>query len=927
MAKLGPGSKTDLVMAGLHKLPSPGKVATTVVQPESTMLAVGGVHDQSRPARQLIVSVASLLLLGSIQGFQTPGAHGGASGRLGLAGAATGGFLAPIHGTGQGGLGLQGGISGGFLAPIHGTGSTRLALAGSGSAAFTLPNQGAAAARLALGGTAWAALGTAGSSSRTLVTGGDAELRHGVQGGLAAQVPAPAGSAAGGFLAPVLGSATATWSLSGQSLGAQGTAGDSTGQPALTGSAWGGFYLGVAGPSLLTLGLGGSGAAGHGVAGQAATTLVGPDGSLGLSFLTPVAGQVQTDSPLWSGSITGSFLTPVAGQVQTSSPDPAGSAAGFFLAPVQGDTAASLVLVGADAAVQGVAGLTTAPLVLGGTGLASLATVLTGSGSLALAGQAFGSTSNVVLSAASGLLLAGSGSAHVIDYLGGSLLALAIPYGSGWAFRGCSGASAAAFTPAGSATAHATAYAGGSAGALALAGAGLGSAAGPGASGSGGSTLALTGTVAARQGVRGSGSAALHLAGTASGTALGSGGVSGTSAAALALAAPGLGGIGSSGSLSRNYLADMQTDIASSSFTTTINHDLADTTDGVANYYYDSYFLHGMATCAEATGDTGVMDSCVGYAMQMIGTAQTLVRNSISYTVFYPLVSGSPQQLNSFQATAALARIASIIHLNSSFASRYASQLTQIVAFVQSSVFDYWFDKQNGRYADPGSSWLGGDIPWLSPSLGGWGGYTCDLDVCDFVGMIAAWTYQVTGSAVHREYAQRIATGFRSHLSVVNGAYTWDPGLWPISANQNQTGYLDTSHANREPMMMVAMYEAGIEFTLADLQLMAGCLVNVIWNRSLTDPMFTNYIDGSNGIWDPDGIPADATPAWGLGNIYHGWNSLAKYHPTLRLIVTLAYDKIMAAYPGFSGLNASLTQNANTYGIMHLAGELARAYM
>ena len=57
----------------------------------------------------------------------------------------------------------------------------------------------------------------------------------------------------------------------------------------------------------------------------------------------------------------------------------------------------------------------------------------------------------------------------------------------------------------------------------------------------------------------------------------------------------------------------------------------------------------------------------------------------------------------------------------------------------------------------------------------------------------------------------------------------------------------DTAHANRFPLAVIDLYRAGIVFDREDIQGLADLLTKVIWNQSLSDPRFTNFIDGSNG--------------------------------------------------------------------------------
>lgn len=347
------------------------------------------------------------------------------------------------------------------------------------------------------------------------------------------------------------------------------------------------------------------------------------------------------------------------------------------------------------------------------------------------------------------------------------------------------------------------------------------------------------------------------------------------------------------------YGADIETEVASGD---------------PAVYYSTSYYLHGLAAAAEASGDTAIMDTLVGYEEQMISLAKPLTRNGITYQEWGPWdVNGNPQQLDTFQGAAPLARTAAIIAGNPVFLARYPTQLADLTGFVDQSVFRYWFDKTSGIYSDPGSAWLGGDIPWLSTALGGWGSYVVWSDKCSHAGTMAAWMWQATGDPLYKEYATRIAQGFRSHTVTQAGCLLWDLGVVTGSYDpDNLDGSPDTSHANREPMMVATMEEAGIEFQLADIQAMALTLTTIIWNGDAANPEFANYIDGGNRAYG-------VHPPWENGNVYFGWNRLGKWDPMTAYAIALTDQLVQTQALS----NPTLDTNGTSYGVIELAGTQA----
>ena len=356
----------------------------------------------------------------------------------------------------------------------------------------------------------------------------------------------------------------------------------------------------------------------------------------------------------------------------------------------------------------------------------------------------------------------------------------------------------------------------------------------------------------------------------------------------------------------RNYWTDLQSSLTT--YAGAISTEVAD--GNVADYYSTSYYIHGMAAAAKATGNVALMQQVLGYVSTIMATAIPVVQNGITYYQLGPLSGGSLQQLEEFQMSGALARVAAVIAQTPAFKAQFGTQLTQIVNFLDQSIFQYWFDKSNGKYAYPASSYLGGSIPWLPASLGGWGTYDGYFNDCAaHLGMISTWMYQATGKPLYLEDATRVAQAFKqTHASIVNGCMVWDFGIIPLTGGNND-GSPDTSHGNREPMMVTAMYEAGIVFQLSDVQALGNTLANNIWNQSLTNPMFNNYISGGNEAFGTLG-------PYACGNIFHGWGELARYSPQAELVMALCWNGIKTMSP----LNTSLEMNDDSYGVVEIPG-------
>ncbi len=364
----------------------------------------------------------------------------------------------------------------------------------------------------------------------------------------------------------------------------------------------------------------------------------------------------------------------------------------------------------------------------------------------------------------------------------------------------------------------------------------------------------------------------------------------------------------------RNYLADFKTYLAT--YRDAIVRDVAKGDSGT--YVGVGYYLQGLAAAAEVSGDTVLMDELVGYIIQMIEKAQSLVRNGITYKQWGPLeASGHPQQNNQFASTIVLARTAAIIEQNPVFKARYPAQFTRIVTFVDQSVFKYWFDKTNGVYASSTCPWPAGVIPWLSTELGGWGSPSYDYFVqhCMNLGIVATYMVQATRDPIYLDAATRIARQFKTnHLVATGGHWMWDEGKYDWEFPANQAGCLDTSHANRIAQMMMSMVETGIVFTAADLDMLARTFIDVIWNGSDSSPLFANYINGSN-------LPfREVTAPGGNGIIWHGWDMLGRYSPEVQRIMAITFQLIQTQ----PALNATIVANAESFGRVMISGTLAR---
>lgn len=355
----------------------------------------------------------------------------------------------------------------------------------------------------------------------------------------------------------------------------------------------------------------------------------------------------------------------------------------------------------------------------------------------------------------------------------------------------------------------------------------------------------------------------------------------------------------------------------------------AEARSGSAQTYYNtSYYLNGMISAVEATNNADELAKLIALIDTMIVAAKDLngdgkLEWGSDNPAIAPLdVNKRPWQLNTFQPAIPIARTAAYLLNNSAFRKKYEAKALQYVDYIDNNILKYWFDKDHGVYSAPrGKSWTfkAGRIPWADKSEGGAGGDEAWSDKASLVGAMAAAMYAATKDPFHREIAERIGRSFKARLKVAGTGWVWDADL-PMSYWTRRFGYgsdyepaHDTSHCNREPMMMVLMYEAGLVFSRDDLQRLADTLLETIWNGSLDNPMFANYINGSNKPY------IGTKEAGGVGNVYAGWCLLGRYSPRLQLVLRTTLSSIVNG--------KTIGQNYTPYGKVALSGHLLRNEM
>jgi hypothetical protein len=314
------------------------------------------------------------------------------------------------------------------------------------------------------------------------------------------------------------------------------------------------------------------------------------------------------------------------------------------------------------------------------------------------------------------------------------------------------------------------------------------------------------------------------------------------------------------------------------------------------DYYAMSYHLHGMLSAIEATGDTVELARVASLIDTALGTA--VDHDGDGYREWEPYDDrGNGIQLGTWQMESAVMRAAALVRTTPAFRELHDDAATRWIAFVHDDVVERWYVDVYDHEI-PYVEWSGGSRWWSDKA-------THFLTIMVFL-------YQATGDTFYREVAVRGAEAFRRGLHEAGTAWSWSDDAALLGVSGNEAGVPDTSHANREPMWMVFSYEAGIVFTRDDVERMAATLTDVIWNGSLDDPRYTNYIDGSN-------LPYRGVEAWANGIVYHGWALVGRYSEDAQRALEHTLGAIEAGVR-----NPSLTRNGSSYGRVALSGHLLR---
>jgi hypothetical protein len=309
------------------------------------------------------------------------------------------------------------------------------------------------------------------------------------------------------------------------------------------------------------------------------------------------------------------------------------------------------------------------------------------------------------------------------------------------------------------------------------------------------------------------------------------------------------------------------------------------------------YALDGLAMMAEGTGQAKYVEQALRWA-EMVAAEATIVDVNGYRNWSGPWASRySPTpiayHLNDVSIGVPLSEISRIVLTDPAWSAAYGARAGTIRDFVAKHITEKHLIARSDR------SWY-----WnLSVST------TTNLSNRTPQGLQIILNLSQIGVTSELEWAKRVVANWRKYHFQPWGA---DAIIWDLTRNPEMSGYAwDTSHANVMPYFMVRAYETGIE-PLVSLTRLSRLLLGTIWNGSLTDPLFTNYIDGVNDYFRK-------RPPYNNGQIYMGWVALGAYDSQVRAVVEAVLNAVARGQQ-----NPSLNFMSSLWGKLELGGHVTR---
>ncbi len=269
--------------------------------------------------------------------------------------------------------------------------------------------------------------------------------------------------------------------------------------------------------------------------------------------------------------------------------------------------------------------------------------------------------------------------------------------------------------------------------------------------------------------------------------------------------------------------------------------------------WWESYLLQGYLRMYSATGDPLWLDRFCVHADTMLAVARD-VPDSGAYWPGYrdgflgwgtnrydPAHQYQEYMVHDGMACLPLARFSRMVLHDSLLRQRYGTKAVRYVDFIETNVVAKWYANWNAARG------TGEDLS----SFGGWQNLPFNQslvfgELLLVLGRVSPSFFVLRPSSLS-SLPDSMARMFKSSLlyNPDRDAYTW-------RYQEPKSYWEDISHADLDLSFALEAHADGIAFSDTDLVRFAGTLERVMWNRSVADPQFARYVNGS-GVVDSTG--------------------------------------------------------------------------
>ena len=256
------------------------------------------------------------------------------------------------------------------------------------------------------------------------------------------------------------------------------------------------------------------------------------------------------------------------------------------------------------------------------------------------------------------------------------------------------------------------------------------------------------------------------------------------------------------------------------------------------DHYFVGYGVEGNLSMYQATGDKKYLDRALLYINNVIATAQptTSLPNNKFPSGYLGWVNTTTQQPEVLRESVMFRYVAKTLRVIRSTPdlyndSKYRSQYDSILAFTEKNIFYKWYNQSLGNIYRTNTH-MASHWAFICLELSR---ITTNQDIKDKC--TAVYQNMDSGSMPLQN------SSFRNEL-IPNPN---DPTayFWNYNWNQDSRPGSDTAHGSHMISYLIEAHEQGSYWTTNDMQKFANMVKNVIWNQSLSNPVFSDNVDGS----------------------------------------------------------------------------------